>query len=73
MESKDNVFVSDLGDVSIEFVYDKDGKIVYENDIPKMIIKKTEMDNEGNYTDSTNWQIVDEDGHTGRLVMDNIL
>lgn len=62
LESKDNVFVSDLGDVSIEFVYDKDGKIVYENDIPKMIIKKTEMDNEGNYTDSTNWQIVDEDG-----------
>ena len=61
LESKDNVFVSDLGDVSIEFVYDKDGKIVYENDIPKMIIKKTEMDNEGNYTDSTNWQVVNED------------
>ena len=61
LESKDNVFVSDFGDVSIEFVYDKDGKIVYENDIPKMIIKKTEMDNEGNYTDSTNWQVVNED------------
>ena len=62
LESKDNVFVSDFGDISIEFVYDKDGKIVYENDIPKMIIKKTETDSEGNYTDSTNWQIVDEDG-----------